>query len=76
METLEKILNPCSYVISVRFTTDRPMTEEETDQLLNAVAVQIEEPSGLELNKRADFETVSAVEIACVATHCGVGGVK
>ena len=76
MKTLNKILNPCSYVISVRFTTDRPMTEEETEQLVNAVAVQVEEPSGLHLNKRAEFETVSAVEIACVATHCGVGGVK
>ena len=76
METLEKILNPCSYVISVRFTTDRPMTEEETEQLVNAVAVQVEERSGLGLNKRADFETASAVEIVCVVTHCGVGGVK
>ena len=76
METLDKISNPCSYVISVRFTTDRPMTEEETDQLVNAVAVQVEEPSGLELNKRANFETVSTVEIDCVTTHRGIGGVK
>ncbi len=46
------------YGIGISFFTDRELTEEELDHLLNAVAVQVEDPSGLNGDKRATF-TVS-----------------
>lgn len=46
------------YGIGISFFTDRELTQDELDHLLNAVAVQIEDPSGLNGDKRAEF-TVS-----------------
>jgi hypothetical protein len=46
------------YRIGISFTSDRELTQEELDHLVNAVAVQVEDPSGLNGDKRAKF-TVS-----------------
>ena len=46
------------YGIGISFFTDRELTQEELDHLLNAVAVQVEDPAGFDGNKRAAF-TVS-----------------
>lgn len=46
------------YGIGISFFTDRELSEDELDHLLNAVAVQVEDPSGLNGDKRAAF-TVS-----------------
>lgn len=46
------------YGIGISFFTNRELSEEELDHLLNAVAVQVEDPSGLNGDKRATF-TVS-----------------
>ena len=46
------------YGIGISFFTNRELSEEELDHLLNAVAVQVEDPSGLNGDKRAEF-TVS-----------------
>jgi len=35
---------PTDYMIKIRFTANRPLTKDELDDLVNAVAVQIEEP--------------------------------
>lgn len=48
------------YGIGISFTVDRKLTADEFDHLLNAVAVQIEDPSGLNGDKRASF-TVSEI---------------
>lgn len=48
------------YSIKVSFSTDRRLTADELDHLLNAVAVQVEDPSGLNGDKRASF-TVSEI---------------
>ncbi len=50
------------YGIGISFNTNRKLSQDELDQLVNAVAVQIEEPAGLNGDKRATF-TVSG--IAC-----------
>jgi hypothetical protein len=46
------------YGIGISFNTNRKLSHDELDQLINAVAVQIEDPSGLNGDKRAAF-TVS-----------------
>lgn len=43
------------YGIGISFNTNRKLSQDELDQLINAVAVQIEEPSGLNGDKRAAF---------------------
>lgn len=48
------------YRIGISFTVDRKLTADEFDHLLNAIAVQIEDPSGLNGDKRASF-TVSNI---------------
>lgn len=54
------------YGIGISFNTNRKLSQDELDQLINAVAVQIEEPSGLNGDKRAAF-TVS--DLALDAWH-------
>jgi hypothetical protein len=46
------------YGIGISFMSDRELTQDELDHLVNAVAVQVEDPSGLNGDKRAEF-TVS-----------------
>lgn len=46
-----------TYVATVSFGTDRRLTQEEIDRLVFAVAVQIEDPSGADGEKRAEFST-------------------
>lgn len=53
------------YTISVTFNTDRELTPTELDQLVNAVAVQVEDPAGLDGDKRASF-TVWGVDVSAV----------
>jgi hypothetical protein len=48
----------CVYGIQFEFTVDRELSEEELDNIINAVSVQVEEPAGLNGEKRATF-TVS-----------------
>ena len=48
------------YSIKLSFSTDRRLTADELDHLLNAVAVQVEDPSGVNGDKRASF-TVSEI---------------
>lgn len=48
------------YSIEISFHTKRKLNGDELDHLLNAVAVQIEDPSGLNGDKRASF-TVSGI---------------
>jgi len=36
--------SPTNYTIKIRFTTNRPLTKDELADLVNATAVQIEEP--------------------------------
>ena len=50
------------YGIGISFNTNRKLSQDELDQLINAVAVQIEEPSGLNGSKRAAF-TVSDLAV-------------
>lgn len=45
------------YTISISFDTDSILTPEEIDALLFGVAVQVEEPSGLDGSKRAEYRT-------------------
>lgn len=35
-----------SYQITIRFSTDRPLTQDEQDLILAACDVQVEEPAG------------------------------
>ena len=46
-----------TYEATISFVTDRKLTEDEKRALENAVAVQVEEPSGLDGSKRAEFTT-------------------
>jgi hypothetical protein len=46
-----------TYVATVSFGTDRRLTADEVARLVSAVAVQIEDPSGADGEKRADFAT-------------------
>lgn len=46
-----------TYEATISFVTDRKLTEEEKRALEAAVAVQVEEPSGLDGSKRAEFTT-------------------
>jgi hypothetical protein len=50
------------YGIGISFLSDRELTQDELDHLINAVAVQIEEPAGLNGDKRATF-TVSGLAV-------------
>jgi hypothetical protein len=56
------------YSIEISFHTDRKLNADELDHLLNAVAVQVEDPSGLNGNKRAEF-TVSEISYAMKANE-------
>lgn len=60
------------YTILVTFNTDRELTPTELDQLVNAVAVQVEEPAGLDGDKRASF-TVWGVDVSAVGVFAGEG---
>jgi hypothetical protein len=55
------------YEMKVKFTADRLLTDEEVDRLVDAVAAQVEEPSGLDGDKRASF-AVSNFDCAVVCT--------
>lgn len=46
-----------TYVATINFCTDRRLTQDEMDSLLFAAAVQIEDPSGKDGAKRAEFST-------------------
>lgn len=45
------------YVATVSFSTDRRLAQREVDALAFAIAVQVEDPSGLDGDKRAEFST-------------------
>jgi hypothetical protein len=45
------------YSINIEFSTDRPMTDDEIASMETAVYVQVSEPSGLDGDKRAGFNT-------------------
>ena len=49
-----------NYTFKISFNSDRKLTADELDHLLNALAVQVEDPSGLDGDKRASF-TVSNI---------------
>ena len=51
-----------AYLISVRFDTSRPISDEELGRIIDAVAVQVEEPFDTDNDTRATFAT-SHVEI-------------
>jgi len=44
-----------TYVATVSFSADRRLTEDEIDGLSRAIHVQVEDPSGLDGEKRANF---------------------
>lgn len=51
-------MNGPTYELRVRFTTDRPLTETERVALLNACAVQIDDPADYQgESRRAGFRT-------------------
>lgn len=58
------------YGISLSFNTTRELTPDELGQLVNAVAAQIEEPTGLNGDKRAAF-TVSGLAMDVWHTEAG-----
>ncbi|MBM4377565.1 MAG: hypothetical protein FJ095_21020 [Deltaproteobacteria bacterium] len=45
-----------TYVATVSFSADRRLTEAEVDRLSCAIHVQVEDPAGLDGEKRALFE--------------------
>lgn len=45
------------YEIRVRFTTDQPISELDLGNMMNAVAVQVEEPWDVETGSPASFST-------------------
>lgn len=51
-----------AYLISIRFDTSRPITEDELWRIIDAVAVQVEEPYDSDSDTRATF-TTSHVEV-------------
>lgn len=51
-----------AYLISIRFDTSRPISEEELGRIMDAVAVQVEEPYDTDSDARATF-TTSHVEV-------------
>ena len=56
-------MNGATYELRVRFTTDRPLTELERVRLLNACAVQIDDPADLVGDsRRAGFRTFITTE--------------
>jgi len=48
---------PSTYIATILFSTDRKLTAEEIDKLAFALSVQVEDPSGLDDEKRAKFST-------------------
>lgn len=52
-----------AYLISVRFDTSRPISDEELGRIIDAVAVQVEEPFDTDNDTQATFAT-SHVEIS------------
>lgn len=58
------------YGMSLSFNTTRELTQDELGQLVNAVAAQIEEPTGLNGDKRASF-TVSGLVMDVWHTEAG-----
>jgi hypothetical protein len=55
-----------NYKIEISLTTNRELTESELNHLVNAVAVQVEEPSGFNGDKRAAF---TVLECAFDVSH-------
>lgn len=51
-----------AYFISVRFNTSRPISDNELGRLMDAVAVQVEEPYDSDNDTRSTFIT-SHVEV-------------
>lgn len=51
-----------AYLISIRFDTSRPISEDELGRIMDAVAVQVEEPYDTDNDARATF-TTSHVEV-------------
>ena len=51
-----------AYLISIRFDTSRPISEEELGRIMDAVAVQVEEPFDNDSDCEESFAT-SHVEI-------------
>ena len=48
-------MNGYEYGLAVTFKVDREISQAEMDRLIDAVAAQIEEPAGLDGEKRANF---------------------
>lgn len=57
-QPIQEIKKPNEYVACVKFKSDRKLTDREREQLVSAIAVQVEDPSGLDGEKRADFRTM------------------
>lgn len=51
-----------AYLVSIRFDTSRPITEDELGRIMDAVAVQVEEPYDIDNDARATF-TTSHIEV-------------
>lgn len=51
-----------AYLISIRFDTSRPISDGELGRIIDAVAVQVEEPYDGDNDTRATF-TTSHVEV-------------
>lgn len=48
-------MNGYEYQLAVTFKVDRELSRQEMDRLIDAVAAQVEEPAGLDGEKRAEF---------------------
>lgn len=48
-------MNGYEYQLTVTFKVDRELSQQEMDRLIDAVAAQVEEPAGLDGEKRAGF---------------------
>lgn len=48
-------MNGYGYGLAITFKVDRELSQQEVDRLIDAVAAQIEDPAGLDGEKRANF---------------------
>jgi hypothetical protein len=54
-EKESNLMNGYEYGLAVTFKVNRELSKQEVDRLIDAVAVQVEEPAGLDGAKRAEF---------------------
>jgi hypothetical protein len=54
-EKESNLMNGYEYGLAVTFKVNRELSKQEVDRLIDAVATQIEDPAGLDGEKRANF---------------------